>query len=28
MMRDFNDLEFLATVVVHRGFSAAARARV
>src|SRR5258708_1441314 len=27
MMRDFNDLQFFAAVVVHRGFSAAARAR-
>jgi DNA-binding transcriptional LysR family regulator len=26
MMRDFNDLQFFAAVVVHRGFSAAARA--
>ena len=26
MMRDFNDLQFFATVFVHRGFSAAARA--
>jgi DNA-binding transcriptional LysR family regulator len=26
MMRDFNDLHFFAAVVIHRGFSAAARA--
>src|SRR5258707_14506188 len=26
MMRDFNDLQFFAAVVLHRGFSAAARA--
>jgi DNA-binding transcriptional LysR family regulator len=26
MMRDFNDLQFFAAVVIHRGFSAAARA--
>ena len=26
MMRDFNDLQFFAAVVVHRGFPAAARA--
>src|SRR3984893_18540671 len=26
MMRDFNDLQFFAAVVTHRGFSAAARA--
>src|SRR6202045_4152048 len=26
MIRDFNDLQFFAAVVVHRGFSAAARA--
>jgi hypothetical protein len=25
-MRDFNDLQFFAAVVTHRGFSAAARA--
>ncbi len=25
-MRDFNDLQFFAAVVLHRGFSAAARA--
>ena len=24
-MRDFNDLQFFAAVVLHRGFSAAAR---
>ena len=26
MMRDFNDLQFFAAVVIHHGFSAAARA--
>src|SRR5258705_9852740 len=26
VMRDFNDLQFFAAVVTHRGFSAAARA--